>query len=70
MTYAFSLKDKKVWVAGHTGMVGSAIVRRLENENCQILKATREKLDLTKLSVRSTLPNLPKYLAVLRRAQR
>ena len=50
MTYAFSLKDKKVWVAGHTGMVGSAIVRRLENENCQILKATREKLDLTKQS--------------------
>ena len=42
----YSLKAKRIWVAGHTGMVGSALVRRLEGEDCEILSATREKLDL------------------------
>lgn len=41
---------KRVWVAGHNGMVGSALVRRLEKENCTILKATRHELDLTRQS--------------------
>jgi GDP-L-fucose synthase len=39
-------KDKKVYVAGHNGMVGSALVRRLQNSGCQILTASREELDL------------------------
>ncbi|MDO9413969.1 MAG: GDP-L-fucose synthase [Pseudolabrys sp.] len=43
----FELKDKRVYVAGHTGMVGSAIVRRLAQENCDILVADRQSLDLT-----------------------
>ena len=43
----FSLKGKRVWVAGHTGMVGSAIVRRLAREDCEILLAERSALDLT-----------------------
>lgn len=44
----YSLKGKKVWVAGHRGMVGSALVRRLQSENCaQILTATRDDVDLT-----------------------
>lgn len=44
---AYSLEGKRVWVAGHRGMAGSAIVRRLERENCaQILTATRSELDL------------------------
>lgn len=38
----------KVFVAGHNGMVGSAIVRRLQNENVQILTASRDELDLTR----------------------
>jgi GDP-L-fucose synthase len=42
----FSLKGKKVWVAGHKGMVGSAIVRRLASEDCEVLVADRSKADL------------------------
>jgi GDP-L-fucose synthase len=42
----FSLKGKRVWVAGHRGMVGSAIVRRLAAENCQVLTVDRASVDL------------------------
>ncbi|MEO4001002.1 GDP-L-fucose synthase [Mesorhizobium sp. CAU 1732] len=42
----YSLKDRRVFVAGHRGMVGSAIVRRLEGENCEVLTASRKELDL------------------------
>lgn len=44
----FSLAGKKVHVAGHRGMVGQAIVRRLAAEDCKILTAGREELDLTR----------------------
>jgi len=43
---SFSLTGKKVWVAGHKGMAGSAIVRRLASENCEILTVDRSDLDL------------------------
>lgn len=44
----YELRGKRVWVAGHRGMVGSALVRRLERERpLEILKATRQELDLT-----------------------
>lgn len=43
---AYDLDGKRVFVAGHRGMVGSAIVRRLEREPCEILCAGREALDL------------------------
>ena len=43
---SFSLKGKRVWVAGHGGMAGSAIVRRLATEACEILTADRDELDL------------------------
>ena len=42
----FPLAGKRVWVAGHRGMVGSAIVRRLASEACEILTATRAEVDL------------------------
>ena len=42
----FSLKGKKVWVAGHRGMVGAAIAARLASEDCEILTASRGELDL------------------------
>jgi GDP-L-fucose synthase len=42
----FSLTNRRVWVAGHRGMAGSAIVRRLKSERCEILTATRGELDL------------------------
>ena len=43
----FELKGKRIWVAGHRGMVGSAIVRRLMTEGCDVVTATRSDLDLT-----------------------
>ena len=43
---AFPLSDKRVFVAGHRGMVGSAIVRRLASEGCEILVAGRDELNL------------------------
>ena len=37
----------RIFVAGHTGLVGSAIVRRLKSEGCDaILTANRQELDL------------------------
>jgi GDP-L-fucose synthase len=42
----FPLEGKRVWVAGHRGMVGSAIVRRLASEGCEVITAGREVLDL------------------------
>jgi GDP-L-fucose synthase len=43
---SFDLTGKRVWVAGHRGMAGSAIVRRLQRESCEIVTATRAELDL------------------------
>lgn len=40
------LAGARVFVAGHRGMAGSAIVRRLESENCEIVVADRRSLDL------------------------
>ena len=45
MGEAFALNRRRIFVAGHRGMVGSAIVRRLESEDCQVLTAPRS-LDL------------------------
>ena len=42
----FDVTGKRIWVAGHRGMVGSAIVRRLADENCIVLTASRQELDL------------------------
>lgn len=42
----YDLAGKRVFVAGHRGMVGSAIVRRLATENCETLTAGRDMLDL------------------------
>jgi GDP-L-fucose synthase len=42
----FELKGKRVYVAGHRGMVGGALVRRLARENVTILTATRSEVDL------------------------
>lgn len=42
----YDLTGKRVWVAGHRGMVGSALVRRLAGEECEILTADRAAVDL------------------------
>ena len=42
----FSLAGQRVFVAGHRGMVGSALMRRLAREKCEILTAGRRQVDL------------------------
>jgi GDP-L-fucose synthase len=44
----YNLEGKRVWVAGHRGMVGAALLRRLARENCRLLIARRDELDLTR----------------------
>lgn len=42
-------KDSRIFVAGHRGLVGSSILRKLQNSNyTNILIATKEELDLTR----------------------
>ena len=43
----YSIMGRRVFVAGHRGMVGAAVVRRLQSENCEALTAARSHLDLT-----------------------
>ena len=42
----FPLKGRRVFVAGHRGMVGSALVRRLAQEECELLTVARDTVDL------------------------
>jgi GDP-L-fucose synthase len=44
---AFALAGRRIFVAGHNGMVGRAMVRRLARESCTLLTAERRQLDLT-----------------------
>ena len=44
----YALQGKRVWVAGHRGMVGSALVRRLATEGCDVLTVDRQTVDLTR----------------------
>jgi GDP-L-fucose synthase len=44
----FDPTDRRIFVAGHTGMVGSALVRRLSREPCTILTVARQQVDLTR----------------------
>ncbi|MDN3705225.1 GDP-L-fucose synthase [Marivivens donghaensis] len=44
MTY--DLTGKRIWVAGHRGMVGGAVVRRLGSEGCKVITAGRDVVDL------------------------
>ena len=42
----FELKGKTVFVAGHRGMVGAALMRRLAQEDAELLTAPRSEVDL------------------------
>jgi GDP-L-fucose synthase len=44
----YPLAGKRVWVAGHRGMVGSALLRRLARADCEILTVTRQECDLAR----------------------
>ncbi len=46
LDHPYNLENKKIWVAGHAGMVGAAVLRALQFENCKILTAPRSELDL------------------------
>ena len=42
----YRLEGKRIYVAGHRGMVGSALCRRLARENCELITCERTQLDL------------------------
>ena len=42
----FQMENTKVWIAGHRGLVGGAIAKRLSRENCSIVTIDRNELDL------------------------
>lgn len=44
----YPLEGKRVWVAGHRGLVGAALVRRLQRERCEVLAVARDDVDLTR----------------------
>ena len=46
----FRLAERRVWVPGHRGMVGQALVRRLSREDCQVLTCARDQVDLRRQS--------------------
>ncbi|MCW9035113.1 MAG: GDP-L-fucose synthase [Rhodospirillales bacterium] len=46
MTNVYDTKGKKIWVTGHNGLVGSALVRCLQDEDCEVVFAERNDLDL------------------------
>jgi GDP-L-fucose synthase len=46
MNPVYDLAGKRVFVAGHRGMVGAAVVRRLAGEDCEVLTAPRDRVDL------------------------
>ena len=41
----YPLAGKRVWVSGHAGMVGQALMRRLSQEDCKALTVARSELD-------------------------
>ena len=45
-TKPFDLTQKRVYVAGHRGMVGAAIARRLAGSGCELVTASRSDVDL------------------------
>lgn len=50
----YELTGKRVWVAGHRGMVGAALIRRLATEGCDLLTVSRDLLDLRDTSAVDT----------------
>ena len=49
-SYQFDLKYKKIWVAGHNGMVGKAILKNLTRNNLKVITVDKKSLDLTNQS--------------------
>ncbi len=45
--FTYNLKKKKIWVAGHKGMVGRALVKKLLKNNCNVITVDKEELNLS-----------------------
>lgn len=45
--YNFNLNKKKIWIAGHKGMVGRAIMKKLSSRNLNVITVDKTDLDLT-----------------------
>ncbi|RED16172.1 GDP-L-fucose synthase [Parasphingopyxis lamellibrachiae] len=70
MSQLYSLKGRRVFVAGHRGMVGSAVCRRLQSEDCEIVTAGREQVDLRdQAQVRAFLADVRPQAVVLAAAK-
>lgn len=50
MAVGTQLSGKRIYVAGHRGMVGSALMRRLGREDCDLVTSERDKVDLRRQS--------------------
>lgn len=50
MPELFDISGRRIWVAGHQGLVGRAVLRQLDPMDCEILTATKSELDLTRQS--------------------
>lgn len=61
----FELTGKRIFVAGHHGMVGSAIVRRLAAEQCEVIVASRQELNLLDQAATRTWMQMHKPDAVV-----
>ena len=48
--YYFDLNKKKIWIAGHNGMVGKALFKKLTEKNLNVLTVNKSILDLTNQS--------------------
>src|SRR5271167_1528109 len=42
----FRIEGRRIWIAGHRGMVGSALMRRLAREHCELVTVDRDRVDL------------------------
>lgn len=50
MPKVFELRGKRIWIAGHTGLVGSALCRALSSVNADIITVSHNQLDLCRQS--------------------
>lgn len=48
MPEIYDIQGKRIWLAGHTGLVGSAVLRALNKIDCEVLTPTHTALDLTR----------------------
>lgn len=65
----FDLTGKRVYVAGHRGMVGAALVRRLEQENCTVLTSDRSVDLREQAAVRSFMTDAQPHVVIVAAAK-